>query len=192
LALPTFVPANPTVRREAFDREDYIFELKMDGFRALTYVDKHDTSLVSRKWKVYKSFVQLACAIHIDLDYRAVLDGEIVMLDEEGRPQFYELLRRRGRDEPVFYAFDVLWLDGDDLRERPVIERKRLLRRIVPQQPSVVLYANHIERYGLAFFRLACERDLEGIVAKLKHGRYSEGWFKIRNANYSQREGKPS
>ena len=84
----------------------------------------------------------------------------------------------------------VLELDGEDLRERPLIERKRLLRRVVPQQPSVILYANHIERDGVEFFRLACERDLEGIVGKLKHGRYGEGWFKIRNANYSQRDGR--
>jgi len=80
LPLPTFVPANPAIRREAFDREDYIFELKMDGFRALAYIDEHETRLVSRKGNVNKSFVQLACAIHIDLDCQAVLDGEIVIL----------------------------------------------------------------------------------------------------------------
>ena len=56
--------------------------------------------------------------------------------------------------------------------------------------PSAVLYAEHIEVYGVAFFRLACEQDLEGIVAKLKHGAYGEGWFKIRNPRYSQYEGR--
>jgi bifunctional non-homologous end joining protein LigD len=119
-----------------------------------------------------------------------VLDGEVVILDSEGRPQFYELLRRRGRGEPVFYVFDLLWLNGHDLRLRPLIERKRLLRSIVPEQPSVFLYANHIERNGVEFFRLTCEQDLEGIVAKLRHGKYGEEWFKIRNPNYSQREGR--
>ena len=86
------------------------------------------------------------------------------MLDADGRPRFYDLLRRRG--EPVYYVFDLLWLDGKDLRSRPLIERKRLLRRIIPEQPSVMWYADHIERDGVEFFRLACERDLEGIVAK--------------------------
>ena len=109
-------------------------------------------------------------------------------LDDNGRPQFYDLLRRRGT--PVLYAFDVLWLDGKDLRPLPLIERKRLLRSIVPEQPSVMLYAEHIERDGIEFFRLACEQDLEGIVAKLRHGAYGENWFKIRNPNYSQYEGR--
>lgn len=90
----------------------------------------------------------------------------------------------------MFYAFDLLWLDGKDLRSRPLIERKRLLRSIVPEQPSVMLYTEHIEGYGVAFFRLACERDLKGIVAKAKHGAYGEKWFKIRNPGYSQYEGR--
>ena len=145
--------------------------------------------MVSRKGNVFKSFPSLAAAIHIDLDCQAVLDGEIVILSN-GRPQFYELLKRRGRGEPVFYAFDLLWLDGEDLRSRPLIERKRLLRSIIPDQPSVLLYADHIERNGIEFFRLTCEQDLEGIVAKLKHGQYGEKWFKIRNPGYSQREGR--
>jgi len=81
-------------------------------------------------------------------------------------------------------------LDGEDLRPRPLIERKRLLREIVPEQPSAMLYANHIERTGIDFFRLACEQDMEGVVAKLKHGAYGEGWFKIRNPAYSQYEGR--
>jgi bifunctional non-homologous end joining protein LigD len=119
-----------------------------------------------------------------------VLDGEIVMFDSDGRPQFYELLKRRGHGEPVFYAFDLLWLNGEDLRARPLIERKRLLRSLVPEQPSVLLYADHVERNGIEFFRLTCEQDLEGIVAKLKHGQYGEKWFKIRNPGYSQREGR--
>jgi bifunctional non-homologous end joining protein LigD len=73
----------------------------------------------------------------------------------------------------VFYAFDLLWLDGEDLRSRSLIERKRLLRSIVPKQPSVTLYAEHIERKGAEFFRLA-RQDLKGIVAELKHGTYGE------------------
>jgi ATP-dependent DNA ligase len=124
--------------------------------------------LVSRRGNVYKRFTELAAAIHIQLDCEAVLDGEIVCLDENGRPQFYDLPRRRGA--PVLYAFEVLWLDGNDVRSRPLAERKRLLRSIVPEQPSVKLSAEDIEGYCVEFFRLACEQDLEGIVAKRKHG----------------------
>jgi len=165
LPLPQFTPAPPILRRDAFDHDDYILELKMDGFRALAYVGEDQTRLVSRNGNAFKRFTELACAIHIDLDCQAVLDDEIVILDDEGRPQFYELLRRRGRGEPAFYAFDVLWLDGEDLRERPLVERKALLRKLVPKQPCILLYADHIERNGTEFFRLTCDRDLEGIFA---------------------------
>ena len=68
----------------------------------------------------------------------------------------------------------------------PLVERKQLLREIVRDQPSVPLYANHVERTGIEFFRLACQQGLEGIVAKRKHGPYGEGWFKIRNRRYLQ------
>jgi bifunctional non-homologous end joining protein LigD len=99
---------------EAFDHDDFVFELKMDGFRALAHVGEHETRLVSHKGHTYKSFLELCAAIHLDLDCEAVLDGEIVCLDAAGRPQFYDLLRRRG--DPVFYVFDILWLGGRDLR----------------------------------------------------------------------------
>jgi len=183
-----FQPADLTLLPEPFDHDDYLFELKMDGFRALAHVGEHETRLVSRRGIIYKRFTELAAAIHIELDCEAVLDGEIVCLDVDGRPQFYDLLRRRGT--PVFYAFDVLWCDGQDLRTRPLIERKRRLRRIVPAQPSALLYADHIERTGVEFFRIGCERDLEGIVAKHRDGAYGERWYKIRNPHYSQYEGR--
>lgn len=72
----------------------WIFELKRDGFRALAYVNEHETRLVSRHGNIYKRFIELAAAIHIELDCEAILDGEIVCLDSDGRPQFYDLLRR--------------------------------------------------------------------------------------------------
>jgi bifunctional non-homologous end joining protein LigD len=115
------------------------------------------------------------------------LDGEIVVLDGSGRPQFYELLRRRG--ESVFYAFDVLMLDGRDLRSLPLMERKNILRPVVNKHPRI-LYARRFERNGCNLFRSVCERDLEGIVAKRRDAAYGEDWFKIRNPNYSQYEGR--
>jgi bifunctional non-homologous end joining protein LigD len=190
VVLPQFTPAELARRSEPLDSGDYLFELKMDGFRALAYVGEHETRLVSRRGNVYKSFPNLTLLFTIDLDFEVVLDGEIVCLDAEGRPQFYELLRRRGRGEPVFYVFDFLWLDGRDLRSTPLMERKRMLRDLVPEQPSVLLYAHHVESRGCDFFRFACERDLEGVVAKLKSGAYGERWYKIRNPKYSQYEGR--
>jgi bifunctional non-homologous end joining protein LigD len=135
---------------------------------------------------VYKSFGSLRDSL-LSLNREVVLDGEIVVLDGTGRPQFYELLRRRG--EPVFHAFDVLMLDGRDLRSLPLTERKNILRRVVNKHPRV-LYARHFERNGCDLFRLVCEQDLEGIVAKRRDAAYGEDWFKIRNPNYSQYEGR--
>lgn len=188
---PQFAPA-PLVRlREPFDDPGYIYELKMDGFRALAEISDGQARLISRRGNTYKTFSGLCASIGAELQCEAILDGEIVCLDTEGRPQFYELLRSRGRRSPaVFYAFDLLSLAGRDLRAKPLIERKQMLREIVPQKSPSLLYASYIDGQGCEFYRLTCERDLEGIVAKRKHGSYGEGWFKIRNPRYSQYEGR--
>jgi len=183
-----FTPAELIRLRDPLDSGDYVYELKMDGFRALAHVSGDSTRLVSRRGSIYKSFPWLCSAIHSAIGCEAVIDGEIVCLDAHGRPQFYELLRRRG--EPIFYAFDVLWCDGEDLRERPLVERKRVLRSVIPAPSTCLLYADHIERTGVEFFRRVCEQDLEGVVAKLRHGVYGERWYKIRNPQYTQYEGR--
>jgi bifunctional non-homologous end joining protein LigD len=112
-----------------------------------------------------------------------VLDGEIVCLDRHGKTQFKDLLFRRG--EPRFYAFDLLWHDGEDLRHLPLIERKLRLRSVVPRQGERLLYCDHIEGDGEGLLRLACQHDLEGIVAKWRQGTYlleqPTSWLKIRN-----------
>jgi bifunctional non-homologous end joining protein LigD len=120
-----------------------------------------------------------------------VLDGEIVSLDPKGRPQFRDLLFRRG--EPRFVAFDLLWHDGEDLRFLPLIDRKQRLRSIMPQRGERLLYCDHVEHDGEGLFRLACQHDLEGIVAKPKSTPYlpeHSNWLKIRNRNYSQWAGR--
>ena len=90
----------------------------------------------------------------------------------------------------MYYVFDVLWMNEKDLRSLPLVERKRHLRRIVPAQQSALLYADHIEQSGAEFFRIACEPDLEDVVAKHRDGAYAERWYKIRNPGYSQYEGR--
>ena len=134
------------VRREAFTHPDWIFEIKYDGFRSLAHVAGGQAELISRRRNVYKSFAGLCAALKRALAGRAaVLDGEIVCLDPEGRPQFYGLLRRRG--EAFFYAFDLLWLDGRDLRSLPLVERKAELERLVPAD-SRLLYVRHLVADG--------------------------------------------
>jgi bifunctional non-homologous end joining protein LigD len=186
LSLPILQPADPVLRKSAFDDEQFIFELKHDGFRSLAYVTPDGCRLISRRGNTYKSFDSL-CSSLASLKCAAILDGEIVMLDEQGRPKFYDLLRRRG--EPVFYAFDCLWHDGQDLRARPLIDRKRRLESIVMGHPAI-LYAQHVESFGRRLFEVVQQRDLEGIVAKRKDSAYGLDWFKVRNPNYSQYEGR--
>ena len=94
----------------------------------------------------------------------AVLDGEIVCLDRDGRSNFYNLMFRR--DWPYFYAFDVLSIEGEDLRDRPLVERKCRLRAIMPRIDSRLLYVDDLPRRGTALFDAACQRDLEGVVGK--------------------------
>jgi len=160
----------------------------MDGFRALAYIGKNETRMISKNVRVMNRFASLATANQVSIDCQAILDGEIVVLNSEGRPHFYDLLCRQGR--PIFYVFDILWLAGKDLRFRPLPERKRILRSIIPRQPTVLLYADHVEERGIDFFRRICELDLEGIVAKRKAGIYGESWFKVRNPVYSQYVGR--
>jgi hypothetical protein len=130
---PSLSPAELILLPSAFDDERFIFELKHDGFRALVYVTQGGCRLMSRRGSAYKSFRPL-CDSLSTLNCSVVLDGEIVSLDHNGRPQFYELLRRRG--EPVFYAFDCLWHDGKDLRAVPLLERKQILEQIVRAHPA--------------------------------------------------------
>src|SRR5262245_56771882 len=189
--LPQFFPMRLAVRREPFDHTDWIYEVKYDGFRALAYIQSSSCRLISRNKHDYKSFAGLRACL-AQLPHDAVLDGEIVCLDTDGRPQFNQLFYRRG--EPYFYAFDVPYLDGRDLRNLPLIERKRILRRIVPRSGSRLLYVRHIEGRGVELFQEVCRCDLEGIVAKWKRGAYVSGdvtsWVKVKNPAYSQAVGR--
>ena len=109
-------------------------------------------------------------------------------MDAEGRSNFRDLMARRG--QPRYYAFDLVWLNGRDLRAQPLLERKRRLRRLIPPNDSHLLYVDHLEGDGERFFRLVCEQDLERIIAKPKSSPYGFTWIKIKNPNYTQGIGR--
>ena len=150
--------------------------------RAVAYVEGGGCRLVSRNRNAFKTFEPLAQAIGQELSGRsAILDGEIVRPGPDGRPMFYELMRRRGPF--CFYAFDLVWLDGKDLRDHPLLERKRLLRKLLPRRAQSALYVEHVAT-GADLFRVICDRDMEGIVAKQASARYTPEattWVKIKN-----------
>ena len=147
-------------RTDPFDDPNSIFEVKFDGFRAVAYVDGGECRLVSRKDNTYQSFTDLTGWIGQHLKAQdAFLDGEIVCLDENGRSVFNELFYRRG--EVYFYAFDLLWLNGKDLPDQPLMRRKARLKKLLPQSPSYLLYMDHVEGTGCELFRTVCDMDLE-------------------------------
>jgi len=119
-----------------------------------------------------------------------VLDGEVIAADATGRPQFYDLLRRTRA--PAYVAFDILWLNGADLRSLPLDERRRTLQGILPRGSAIVSEALSVTGRGCELFDLMCANDLEGIVAKRLADPYDPKvqWFKIKNADYSQKEGR--
>ena len=175
--------------RTPFDDPDFLFELKHDGFRALAHIWDGNCELISRKRNAYKSFQDLRDNLAKLKVQNAVIDGELVCLDAEGRSIFNELLFRRGC--PVFYAFDLLYLNDRDLRQLPLIERKQKLRDVIDRSklPDVIC-GKYVEARGVDLFNEVVRRNLEGVVAKRKTGTYAtvSGWLKIKNLNYTQSE----
>jgi bifunctional non-homologous end joining protein LigD len=163
--LPRIQPINPTRIEDPFDHDNFVFELKHDGFRAVAYIENGKCELVSRKNIVYKSFAGLTSIMAKLPVKNAILDGELVCLDNDGRSVFLDLRRRRR--EACFYAFDLLWLDGKDLRGLTFSERKSRLRQLV-RGCTRFLYAEHVPTTGKDLYRVICREDLEGIVAKHK------------------------
>ena len=182
-------------RAEPFDSDKFIYELKIDGFRALAHVQDGRGELISRNGNVFRGFAELATWIAEHLHVAsAVLDGEIACLDESGRPNFRDLLFRKR--QCVFIAFDLLYLNGKDLRLLPLIERKLTLKKLLRQKRSRILYLDHVEADGRLLFEEVVKMDLEGIVCKRKNSPYkvtekpSPYWIKIKNPRYSQAEGR--
>ena len=191
MKLPHIQPINPTRIAAPFDHVDWFFELKHDGFRALAYIENGTCKLISRKQIVYKSFTTLGAVLAKLPVANAILDGELVCLGADGRSQFKELMRRRSQDV-IYYAFDLLWHDGEDLRQLPLVERKRRLRRLVRGRAGL-LFAEQIQGSGVELFQAICARDLEGIVAKHRLGPYEARpvtWFKVLNPAYTQKRGR--
>lgn len=173
----------------------FIFELKIDGFRTLAYINEGQGELVSKNGNTFKGFAELATWIAQQVRVEnAVIDGEIACIDDSGRPVFRDLLFRKR--ECMFIAFDLLFLNGDDLRILPLIERKRALKKLLRRKRSRILYLDHVEGDGRLLFEQIVRMDLEGIVCKRKDspykvtGRPSPYWIKVKNSRCRQVEGR--
>jgi bifunctional non-homologous end joining protein LigD len=149
--------------KEPFDHPDYIFELKHDGFRAVTYVQNGECKILSRNSNQlrFKSLRENLARLPVQ---EAIIDGEIICIDGDGVSRFNHLLDHK--HESVLYVFDLLWINGVDLRQRPLLERKKQLERLVRTSGLRLMYAQHIEKDGKDLFDEICRRDLEGLVGK--------------------------
>jgi bifunctional non-homologous end joining protein LigD len=179
-----------------FDGAEWLFEIKWDGYRAIAFIEDGRTRLVSRnqtdltaRYPELKNMAQMVKA------KIAILDGEVVALDAEGKASFSLMQQRTGfrpggrratanADVPVlYYAFDLLYLDGNDWRRVPLQERKRKLASLLVIDDGV-RFSDHYEEQGKALFAIAQQKGLEGIVAKRRSSIYEERrtreWLKIK------------
>jgi len=133
--LPKVMPLVLKRRPAPFDNPDWLFELKYDGFRALLEIDAAGARLISRNRYRFRHLDPLAAALAQRLRVTdAILDGEVICANETGRPIFIEMLR--GRHPVCFVAFDLLWLNGEDLRPLALVERKKRLRRLLRRRSN--------------------------------------------------------
>lgn len=191
VALPRCEPIVPVIRRDPFNDPAWLFEPKYDGFRGMLYLTRTDSALYSKRGNLMRRFQDLAQQIRAELPRREViLDGEIVALGDEGRIDFWGLMR--GRGTLAYAAFDLLWLNGRDLRALPLAGRKKRLERLVPASVGAFNRIPCFEEEGRELFEVACRLDLEGIVAKRKDDPYAaeSAWYKIKNPSYTQAEGR--
>ena len=159
----------------------------MDGYRVSAYVTDGKATIRTRNghdWTArFPAIARAAAALKVR---SAVVDGEAVILDDQGRSSFAELqadLDRHGADRAVLYAFDLLFLDGEDLRKKPLEERRLALGGIIPKR-SAILMSEEFSGPGADLFKIACENELEGIVSKRLDRAYHSGrsrdWLKTK------------
>ena len=180
---------------EPFDSDEHIFELKLDGIRCIAYIEPKSVVLQNKRHKDVTDIYPELSDMKKCVKKRVILDGELVVLID-GKPNFYALQKRSlmsdefriklaAKNDPVqFVAYDILYLDGKDLTVKPLMERKEMLNKAVTEGHGLSI-SRYIEKNGIAFFELAKQEKLEGIVAKKKDGLYHIGkrthdWVKIK------------
>ena len=198
--MPDFIPPmKATLATQPFSDPEWLFEVKWDGYRVETVMKGKQVRLYTRRRQdAANYFPDLAAATGWIEAEEAIVDGEVVALDAQGRPRFSLLQdhtgirtgrvpggkRRSESAQIVYQAFDLLHLDGRSLLAVPLEERKRLLRSRLRPHP-LVRYAGHVDADGIAFFEAARQQELEGIVAKLRRSPYepdrrSRSWLKLK------------
>ncbi|MGB7978485.1 MAG: non-homologous end-joining DNA ligase [Chlamydiales bacterium] len=177
-------PMLATLVDEPFDDKGWIFEIKWDGYRALG-MKNGAVRLLSRGQKSYNARFPTLVAELSRLKGSFVIDGEIVILDKEGKSNFQKLQNyyKKKIGTPYYYVFDILMLDGKDLRSMPLIERKTVVKKLISGS-KYIRFSQHVATRGRALFKAAEKKGLEGIIAKRAESPYqsrrSHDWLKIK------------
>ena len=179
-------PMLTTLTKEPFDHPDWIFEVKWDGYRAITQIRDGDVSLYSRNGtSLMQRFIPVVESLR-KFKFEAVLDGEIITVDDQGHPDFQMLqdYQKSGQGHLLYYVFDLLYFQGHDLTNLPLLRRKELLKKILPSDPKIK-FSDHVWKEGISFFSVATEKGLEGIIAKhsqstYRMGKRSRQWLKVK------------
>lgn len=189
-------PMLATSIENPFDDREWIFEVKWDGYRAVTFLENNKVRLVSRNQNdLTGQYPELQSLPEFIKAKTAILDGEVVALDEHGRSSFSLMQQRTGirsggrrvagrSDVPViYYVFDLIYIDGYDLRRVSLVDRKQLLAEVISTS-DILRYSDHYPGQGIALFKAAKENGLEGILAKRRGSCYEERrtreWLKIK------------
>lgn len=179
----------------AFNSSDYIYELKQDGIRCINYVDENSIDLRNKRDMILTSKFPELSEIYENVKGKAILDGELIVL-KNGVPDFYELQRRvmltdsfkiqlAAKKLPASYvAYDIIYHDGKEVTELPLLERKQLLDSIIEESKRIAI-SRYIREFGIELYNLTCEQELEGVVAKEINSKYffdkrSKDWLKIK------------
>lgn len=188
-AIPGYIePCDPTLRESPPRGADWVYEIKADGYRAQLHLDDGDIKVYSRTgldWT--EQFSSIAAAAHKLKAKSAIIDGEAVVFGSGGLPDFQQLRRELGPKRSArvrYHVFDLLYLDGYDLRDVAYEDRKRLLQHLLKGAPETFIYVEALEADGNVIFEKGCKLGLEGLVAKrlgrpYRSGR-QESWIKLK------------
>ena len=170
----------------AFDSADWVFEIKWDGYRAVCELDGENTRLYSRNGLSFEAKYPDVYEALKKIKKKAIIDGEIVALDENGKPNF-QLLQQFNPSTThlVYYVFDCLQINGKSIEQKTLLERKEALQKILPANNDIIRYCDHVKEKGIEFFEVTGKHGLEGMIAKKANSKYYEGrrtdeWLKIK------------
>jgi bifunctional non-homologous end joining protein LigD len=178
-----------------FDHPEWIYELKYDGFRAMAVIEKGQCRFLSPYLHPLGGFDELSRGLLTEIKTsEAIFDGELAVADEDGRCDFPAMMQGR-RAEARYFAFDLLFDIGQDLRHVPLLARKRRLHSLLQRRSVHIVYVDHVIGCGEKLFDLVTRLDLEGIVAKRADSLYitdeiNPPWLTIQNKSYSQNDGR--